>query len=159
MVGAPWQKEALMIGMRRKARQKSETSSSSDATVSSFNTVEKLENRGADYKMPGFSFKFAKEMQRQTLSRAQLADLTQAKFDEVAAQTRAYADAVHVKMDILLQKESEMRRQIDQYQTETRSSMKEFIDIQVAEPKQKGFEMQEKLMARIVAAENAVDDF
>ena len=159
---AKWQKEALAVGMRRISLSKgksSETSSSSDATVVTYNTVERNENRKADSKMAGIAFNFAVDMQRKTLSRAELTKLTQRKFDEVAAQTKAYADAVHVKMDLLLEKETEMRRQIDQYQHETRTSMKEFIDTQVAELRQRGFEMQEKLMHRIDEAEGTVIDF
>ena len=93
----------------KKMKPAKASSTTSDSSVSSFNTVEKQENREADGKMAGVSFNFALYMNRKTLSRSQLTEIIQKKFDEVAARSKEYSDAIHVKMDSLLEKEREMR--------------------------------------------------
>lgn len=55
---------------KRPAKASTVTSNTSDESESSFNTVEKKDNKEADGKMAGTSFNFAYEMQRKTLSRA-----------------------------------------------------------------------------------------
>ena len=49
------------------------SSTTSDDTVSSLNTVEKKDNVEAEQKMAGVSFNFAAEMQRKTMNRTELA--------------------------------------------------------------------------------------
>ena len=80
-------------------------------------------------------------MLRKTLNRSQITELIQSKFDEVTSKTQLYTDQVHFKMDTIMMKEAEMKKQIIAYQEETRTYIKEFIEIQVRELKEKGFEM------------------
>ena len=91
--------------------------------------------------MAGMSFNFAGEMLRKTLNRSQITELIQGKFNEVTSKTQLYTDQVHFKMDTIMMKEAEMKKQIIAYQEETRTYIKEFIEIQVRELKEKGFQM------------------
>lgn len=62
--------------MRRISKDKklsAVSSTTSDDTVSSLNTVEKTDNVEAEQKMAGMSFNFASEMQRKTMNRTELA--------------------------------------------------------------------------------------
>ena len=62
----------------------------SESINSSLNTVEVMENKLANKKIPGVSFKFAKEFQRTTMSRADLTTFVQKKFDEIMTKTEAF---------------------------------------------------------------------
>jgi len=50
-------------------------------SVSSLNTQEKLENKEAQRKLAGEDFNFAKEFSRKTMSRKDLTEMVQSKFN------------------------------------------------------------------------------
>lgn len=55
-----------------KKKQSVVSSTTSDDTVSSLNTVENKDNTDSEYKMAGISFNFAATMQRKTMNRQEL---------------------------------------------------------------------------------------
>ena len=85
------------------------SSTTSDDTVSSLNTIERKGNKESEGKMAGMSFNFAVEMQRKTLSRSELTQLIQSKFDEVTFNTQSWTNSVSVKMEMIMKKEEEIK--------------------------------------------------
>lgn len=63
------------------------TTSSMTESVSSFNTVEKAENKEFDQKQSGTGFKFATEFTRKTMNRTDLTSFIQKRYDQIWEKT------------------------------------------------------------------------
>ena len=78
--------------------------------------MEKKENEEADQKVAGNSFHFAKEFQRQTLSRHELTTLVQKKFDEIWIKTEGFQHEANRRYTDIMKNKDAIRDQNMEFQ-------------------------------------------
>ena len=130
----------------------------SDGTFGSLKSFELRGNLDAESKMAGLSFNFAYEFSRKTLSRAQLTDLIQGKFEQVVNKAENYTNILRDKMDQIQHKEEELEKKYQEHVKQTNECIQDFMGKQMEELRQKGFELQNKFIERVEAAEAQIGE-
>ena len=79
-----------VMGNKNAGQTTMTTSSLTEQTVSSLNTVEKQENAEAEKKQAGNDFNFAKEFNRTTMSRTDLTSFIQKRYESIWTKTEEF---------------------------------------------------------------------